>query len=119
MSRGCASSPAFCSTDNRETTALAVGDMTDPGYVLEFFNPRACTDGFGFGGVCFSLDQMSWYGYQGDGVAYGYAPYRAGSPLHPRVTERHALGGRHHRDDHRRERVAGTGNLGPGGRLPA
>jgi hypothetical protein len=73
----------FCSTDNRETTALAVGDLTDPGYVLEFFNPRACTDGFGFGGLCFSLDQMSWFGYQGDGVAYGYAPYRAGNAVFP------------------------------------
>ena len=71
----------FCSTDNRETIALAVGDLTDPGYVLEFFNPRACTNGFGFGGVCFSLDQMSWFGYQGDGVAYGYSPYRAGNSL--------------------------------------
>ncbi len=70
----------FCSTDRRDITALAVGDLTDPGYVLEFFNPRACTDGFGFGGVCFSLDQMSWFGYQGNGVAYGYSPYRAGNP---------------------------------------
>jgi len=73
----------FCSTDNRETSSLAVGDLTDPGYVLEFFNPRACTNGFGFGGLCFSLDQMSWFGYQGDGVAYGYAPYRVGSALVP------------------------------------
>lgn len=71
----------FCSTDNREATALAVGDLTDPGYVLEFFNPRACTNGFGFGGLCFSLDQMSWFGYQGQGVAYGYSPYRAGSAM--------------------------------------
>ncbi len=74
---------AFCSTEPRYFSALAVGDLTDPGYVLEFFNPRGCTDGFGFGGVCFSLDQMTWYGYQGDGVAYGYSPWRAGSPLIP------------------------------------
>jgi hypothetical protein len=74
---------AFCSTDRRNVHALAVGDLTDPGYVLEFFNPRACTDGFGFGGLCFSLDQMSWFGYQGQGVAYGYSPWRAGSPLIP------------------------------------
>lgn len=74
---------AFCSTERRAFTALAVGDLTDPGYVLEFFNPRACTDGFGFGGVCFALDQMTWYGYQGDGVAYGYSTWRAGSPLVP------------------------------------
>lgn len=73
----------FCSTDNRETASLAVGDLTDPGYVLEFFNPRACTNGFGFGGLCFSLDQMSWFGYQGNGVAYGYAPYRGGNPRVP------------------------------------
>lgn len=61
-----------------KTLELAVGDLTDPGAVLEFFNPRACTEGFGFGGVCFGLDRMSWYGYQGDGVAYGYAPVRVG-----------------------------------------
>ena len=73
----------FCSTDNRETSALAVGDLTDPGYVLEFFNARSCTNGFGFGGLCFGLDQTPWFGYQGDGVAYGYAPYRAGSPSIP------------------------------------
>lgn len=77
---------AFCSQDRRNFHALAVGDLVDPGYVLEFFNPRACTDGFGFGGLCFALDQMSWFGYQGDGVAYGYAPYRTGSPQVPEGT---------------------------------
>lgn len=74
---------AFCNTDNRKEAALAVGDLTDPGYVVEFFNPQSCTNGFGFGGVCFGLDRMTWYGYQGDGVAYGYAPYKAGSPTVP------------------------------------
>ncbi|MFZ5442859.1 MAG: hypothetical protein ACOZQL_22830, partial [Myxococcota bacterium] len=74
---------AFCSTERRTFTSLAVGDLTDPGYVLEFFNPRACTDGFGFGGLCFALDQMTWFGYQGDGVAYGYSTWRAGSPRIP------------------------------------
>jgi hypothetical protein len=74
---------AFCSQDRRNFHALAVGDLVDPGYVLEFFNPQACTDGFGFGGTCFSLDRMPWFGYQGQGVAYGYAPYKAGSPLLP------------------------------------
>jgi hypothetical protein len=71
---------ALCNTSPQDTAALAVGDLTDPGHVLEFFNPLACTDGFGFGGLCFGLDRMSWYGYQGDDVAYGYAPWKAGSP---------------------------------------
>ncbi|MBL8912276.1 MAG: CehA/McbA family metallohydrolase [Archangium sp.] len=74
---------AFCSTSLRDETALAVGDLVDPGYVLEFFNPRACTGGFGFGGTCFSLDQMTWFGYQGNGVAYGYSTWKAGSPTVP------------------------------------
>ncbi|MCC6334667.1 MAG: CehA/McbA family metallohydrolase [Myxococcales bacterium] len=71
---------AFCSTHRTEELGLAVGDMTDPGYVLEFFNPQSCTGGFGFGGPCVGLDRMRWYGYQGQGIAYGYAGYRPGSP---------------------------------------
>jgi hypothetical protein len=74
---------AFCNTDARKEVALAVGDLVDPGYVLELFNPTACTNGFGFGGTCFGLDRMSWFAYQGRHIAYGYAPYRAGSPLIP------------------------------------
>ncbi len=73
---------AFCN-QGTESVALSVGDLIDPGYVLEFLNPRSCTDGFGFGGACFGLDRMSWYGYQGDRVAYAYAPYKAGSPTVP------------------------------------
>ena len=74
---------AFCNTSTSKELVLAVGDLTDPGYVLELFNPQACTAGFGSGGLCFGLDRMSWFGYQGNGVAYGYAPYKAGSPLQP------------------------------------
>lgn len=73
----------LCNLSTTQTLELAVGDLTDPGSVLEFFNPRACTNGFGFGGLCFGLDRMNWYGYQGDGVAYGYAPYRVGRPTQP------------------------------------
>ncbi len=73
----------LCNTSMTQTLELAVGDLTDPGSVLEFFNPRACTGGFGFGGLCFALDRMNWYGYQGDGVAYGYAPYKVGRPTQP------------------------------------
>lgn len=74
---------AFCNTDRRNFAGLAVGDLVDPGYVLELFNPRSCTNGFGFGGLCFGLDRLPWFGYQGAGIAYGYAPYKAGSPRVP------------------------------------
>lgn len=74
---------AFCNTSPSKEVVLAVGDLTDPGYVLEFFNPQACTAGFGSGGLCFGLDRMNWFGYQGNGIAYGYSPYKAGSPLQP------------------------------------
>ncbi len=74
---------AFCHAAEQGVFGLAVGDLTDPGSVLEIFNPRSCTNGFGAGGVCFGLDRMSWFGYQGDGVAYGYAPYKTGSPTFP------------------------------------
>lgn len=74
---------AFCNTNLTKEVVLAVGDLTDPGYVLELFNPQACTAGFGSGGLCFGLDRMNWFGYQGKGIAYGYAPYKSGSPLQP------------------------------------
>jgi hypothetical protein len=73
----------LCNLSTTQTLELAVGDLTDPGAVLEFFNPRACTNGFGFGGLCFALDRMNWFGYQGSGVAYGYAPYKVGLPTQP------------------------------------
>jgi hypothetical protein len=74
---------AFCNTSTSDTASLAVGDLVDPGYVLEYFNPLSCTNGFGYGGYCFGLDRMTWYGYQGDGVAYGYSPWKVGSPTQP------------------------------------
>ncbi len=73
---------AICNNGAAETT-LSVGDLTDPGYTVEFFNPDSCTQGFGFGGSCFGLDRASWYGYLGDGVAYGYAPHRPSAPTVP------------------------------------
>lgn len=73
---------ALCN-EGEATLPLALGDLTDPGETLEFFNGNSCTLGFGYGGVCFGLDRMSWYGYQGDGVAYGYAPYNPNAPAQP------------------------------------
>lgn len=74
---------AFCN-DGSAPTTLSVGDFTDPGGAVEFFNPDACVHGFGYAnGFCFGLDPLSWYGYLGDGVAYGYAPYHPGSATQP------------------------------------
>lgn len=77
---------ALCN-DGAEKLALEVGDLADPGGAVEFFNPDACVHGFGYmNGFCFGLDPMSWYGYLGDGVAYGYAPYKPGSAEIPQQT---------------------------------
>ena len=76
---------AFCNESDAEVL-LAVGDLADPGHSLEFFNGQACTDGFGYGGSCSGLDRVSWYGYQGDGLAWGYAPYKANTPSQPEPT---------------------------------
>ncbi|MBX5482957.1 MAG: CehA/McbA family metallohydrolase [Myxococcaceae bacterium] len=73
---------AFCNTGKKDVR-LAVGDLFDPGYTVEFFNGQSCTNGFGSGGLCFGLDRASWFGYQGDGVAYGYAPWNPNAPGQP------------------------------------
>ena len=76
---------AFCNESGADVM-LAVGDLADPGYSLEFFNGQGCTDGFGYGGSCSGLDRMSWYGYQGQGLAWGYAPYKSNTPTQPEGT---------------------------------
>ena len=75
---------ALCN-DGAAQAKLAIGDLADPGGSEEFFNPDACVHGFGysFGATCFGLDPLSWYGYQGDGVAYGYAAFKTGDPSQP------------------------------------
>lgn len=70
---------AFCN-DGDVGLDLPVGDLVDPGPGAEFFFPGSCTGGLGSGTsaecrVC----AMSWFGFQGDGVAYGYGASRAGS----------------------------------------
>lgn len=62
---------ALCNVGGQPIT-IPVGDLIDSGGDLEFFNPQSCTKGFGYAGCL--VDNMSWYGFQGDGVAYGYAP---------------------------------------------
>ncbi|MGC4121600.1 MAG: CehA/McbA family metallohydrolase [Myxococcales bacterium] len=76
---------AFCNEGTEDIVTVA-GDLADPGWSVKLFNGQSCTGGFGYGGMCFGIDRMSWFGYQGDGVAYGYAPYRADSPYFPEAT---------------------------------
>ncbi|MEN9799391.1 MAG: hypothetical protein RL653_3087, partial [Pseudomonadota bacterium] len=76
---------AFCNRSSSDVL-LGVGDLADPGYGLEFFNGQACTDGFGYGGTCQGIDRMSWYGYLGTGVAWGYAPWKSNTPTQPEPT---------------------------------
>lgn len=74
---------ALCN-DGDADVVLAAGDLTDPGGSVEFFNPDACIHGFGYSqGTCFGLDPLSWFGYQGTGVAYGYAANQTSNPMQP------------------------------------
>lgn len=80
---------ALCNVGTSEVLT-SVGDLADPGDKLEFFNGLSCTGGFGYSGgeaseLCVGVDRMSWFGLLGDGVAYGYAPYKPGSPTLPEI----------------------------------
>jgi hypothetical protein len=65
----------FC---NQGMTALAlpVGDYIDAGGSVELFNSLSRTQGLGYS---VGADEMIWYGWQGNGVAYGYVPYFPGT----------------------------------------
>ncbi|MGC4115348.1 MAG: carboxypeptidase-like regulatory domain-containing protein [Myxococcales bacterium] len=71
---------------------LAVGDLVDPAPGTESFQPGGCGDGAGWGSDC-QVSEMSWIGYQGDAVAYGYAPCLPGSSEPSLHNERLALDG--------------------------
>lgn len=80
---------ALCN-DGTNEVLTSVGDLADPGDRLEFFNPISCTGGFGYSGgdsseLCVGVDRMSWFGLLGEGIAYGYAPYKPGSPTLPEL----------------------------------
>lgn len=65
---------AFCN-EGRENVAMQVGDVIDQGGQAEFFNPTGCVNGLGAKGCL--IDPAPWFGYQADGVAYGYRAYKA------------------------------------------
>lgn len=64
---------AFCN-QGKETVSMQVGDIVEQGGVSEIFNPDGCTNGLG-AKACL-IDPSSWFGYQADGVAYGYRAYK-------------------------------------------
>lgn len=64
---------AFCN-NGKDTVLMQVGDLVDQGGVSEIFNPEGCTNGLGAKSCL--IDPMPWFGYQADGVAYGYRAYK-------------------------------------------
>ena len=64
---------AFCN-GGKETISMQVGDIVEQGGVSEIFNPEGCTNGLGAKSCL--IDPMPWFGYQADGVAYGYRAYK-------------------------------------------
>lgn len=64
---------AFCN-QGKDTVTMQVGDLLEQGGQSEIFNPMGCTNGLGAKDCL--VDPMPWFGYQADGVAYGYRAYK-------------------------------------------
>jgi hypothetical protein len=64
---------AFCN-DGATNVVFPVGELVDQGGSTDFFNPGACTGALGAAGC--QADPSSWFGFQGDDVAYGFRGYR-------------------------------------------
>lgn len=73
---------AFCNT-SKEVVSFPVGDLIDQGGSTDFFNPSGCANGMGNDGCL--VDPVTFYGYQGDAVAYGMRNYRYGDGKTPEV----------------------------------
>jgi hypothetical protein len=69
---------AFCNTGH-ENTVMAMGDLFEQGGSTDFFNPTGCTNGLGLDKSC-TIDPFPWFGFQGDGVAYGLRNYKFTDP---------------------------------------
>ncbi|MCI0571269.1 MAG: CehA/McbA family metallohydrolase, partial [Myxococcaceae bacterium] len=67
---------ALCN-EGEETLALAMGDFIDQGGPSEFFAPGACG---GLGLTDCPVFSFGWFGFQGEGVAYGYRTYDLDAP---------------------------------------
>lgn len=64
---------AFCNT-GKDNVVMQVGDIIERGGVSEVFNPSGCVKGMGTNGCL--VDPAPWFGYQAEGVAYGYRAYK-------------------------------------------
>ncbi len=64
---------AFCNTGH-DDVVLAMGDLFEQGGSTDFFNPTGCTNGLGLSPTC-TIDRWTWFGFQGDGIAYGLRGY--------------------------------------------
>ncbi len=74
---------AFCN-QGKSAITMEVGDLLDQGGVSELFNPSGCTKTLGNEGCL--IDPSPWFGYQADGVAYGYRAYTIPDPTKPSVS---------------------------------
>ncbi|MBI3183200.1 MAG: PHP domain-containing protein [Myxococcales bacterium] len=64
---------AFCN-DGRDPVVIPLTDLVEQGGATEFFNPDGCSNAMGAEGCL--VDPSSWFGYQGDGVAYAMRSYQ-------------------------------------------
>jgi len=63
---------AFCNS-GKDNVVMQVGDLIEQGGLSEVFNPGGCVNGMGTNGCL--VDPAPWFGYQAEGVAYGYRAY--------------------------------------------
>ncbi|MEW5740405.1 MAG: CehA/McbA family metallohydrolase [Myxococcota bacterium] len=73
---------AFCN-EGKDNVVMQVGDIIEQGGVSEVFNPGGCVKGLGTNGCL--VDPAPWFGYQADGVAYGYRAYEFSGHKTPAV----------------------------------
>jgi hypothetical protein len=63
----------FCN-EGPEPVSFPLGEVIDQGGSTEFFNPNGCSVPLSSTGC--EIDSTRGFGFQGDGVAYGYRSYR-------------------------------------------
>lgn len=71
---------AYCNS-GKDNVVMQVGDLIEQGGVSEIFNPGGCTNGLGAKSCL--VDPAPWFGYQANGVAYGYRAYQFSSNKTP------------------------------------
>ena len=75
----------FCN-EGPEPVQVPLGELVEQGGATDFFNPDGCANRPGTvpldGDGC-TVDAVRWFGYQGEGVAYGLRTYQVGNPSTP------------------------------------